>query len=36
MEPRPPRASPGLPLAVDKEVVEEEEGTLLDVARGDF
>lgn len=28
--------SPGFPLAIDKQVVEEEESSLLDVACGDF
>ena len=30
------RHSPGFPLAIDKQVVEEEESSLLDVARRDF
>lgn len=32
----PPSNSPGFPLAIDKEAVEEEEGPLLDVACRDF
>lgn len=31
-----PSNSPGFPLAIDKEVVKQEEGPLLDVACGDF
>lgn len=31
-----PDRSPGFPLAVDEKVVEEEEGSLLDIARRDF
>lgn len=31
-----PSSSPGFPLAVDKQVVKEEEGSLLDVAGGDL
>lgn len=31
-----PSNSPGFPLAIDKEVVKEEEGSLLDIAGGDF
>lgn len=33
---RRPSSSPGFPLAIDQQVVEEEEGPLLDVARRDF
>lgn len=37
-QPRPslPSNLPGFPLAIDKEVVKEEEGSLLDIAGGDF